>query len=188
VPRFNSQASWEFLVSASRNTLQSYELSRLGHAANLRKEIVALLDQWLEENAAALLARYLIDQRQHPAAVTGDAQVAETAVSQNGAAPDNFLAEPPAPPPVPVATPDLPFDLRLAFRIFRSLFAPAPVPAGVRRGGSCPSLIPGILALARCDSPAIPSGCAQVFLSPARRSSLLTAHLARITSRYLYMN
>ena len=62
----NTQPPWEFLLSASRNSLQSYELSRLGHAANLRKEIGALLDQWLEENACAMLARWLIEQRQRP--------------------------------------------------------------------------------------------------------------------------
>jgi hypothetical protein len=44
-------------LSASRNSLQSYELSRLAHVANLRKEIGALLDQWMEENACAMLAR-----------------------------------------------------------------------------------------------------------------------------------
>jgi hypothetical protein len=71
VPKFHTQASWEFLLSASRNTLQSYELSRLGHAANLHEEIAALLDQWLEENAAALLARYLIDQRRFPGCQNG---------------------------------------------------------------------------------------------------------------------
>lgn len=62
----NTQPPWEFLLSASRNSLQSYELSRLGHAANLRKEIGALLDQWLEENACAMLARWLIEQRERP--------------------------------------------------------------------------------------------------------------------------
>jgi len=55
---------WEFLLSASRNSLQSYELSRLGHAANLRKEIGQLLDSWLEENASAMLARWLMEQRE----------------------------------------------------------------------------------------------------------------------------
>src|SRR4029077_14482214 len=39
-----TQPPWEFLLSASRNSLQSYELSRLSHAANLRKEIMQLLD------------------------------------------------------------------------------------------------------------------------------------------------
>jgi hypothetical protein len=50
VTRYKTQPPWEFLLSASRNSLQSYELTRLSHAANLRKEINALLDQWLEEN------------------------------------------------------------------------------------------------------------------------------------------
>ena len=48
------QPPWEFLLSASKNSLQSYELSRLAHASNLRKEIVALVDQWMEETAAAM--------------------------------------------------------------------------------------------------------------------------------------
>jgi hypothetical protein len=60
------QPPWEFLLSASRNSLQRYELSRLAHAANLRKEIGALLDQWLGENACAMLARWLIEQRERP--------------------------------------------------------------------------------------------------------------------------
>jgi len=51
---YKTQPPWEFLLSASRNSLQSYELSRLSHAANLRKEITQLLDSWLEENTAAM--------------------------------------------------------------------------------------------------------------------------------------
>ena len=46
---YKTQPPCEFLLSASRNSLQSYELSRLSHAANLRKEITQLLDSWLEE-------------------------------------------------------------------------------------------------------------------------------------------
>jgi hypothetical protein len=65
---YKTQPPWEFLLSASRNSLQSYELSRLSHAANLRKEITQLLDSWLEENTAAMLARWLMEQREHPAA------------------------------------------------------------------------------------------------------------------------
>lgn len=93
MPKFHTQAPWEFLLSASRNTLQSYELSRLAHAANLKKEITALLDQWLQENTAANLARWLIEQRQR--AVTGPDDVpGEPASNANGAAAsDNFLAE-----------------------------------------------------------------------------------------------
>lgn len=55
---------WEYLRQASVRSLESFELARLSHAANLRKEIIALVDQWLEETANALLARWLLE---HPA-------------------------------------------------------------------------------------------------------------------------
>jgi len=67
VGTYKTQPPWEFLLSASRNSLQSYELSRLSHASNLRKEITQLLDSWLEENSAAMLARWLMEQRERPA-------------------------------------------------------------------------------------------------------------------------
>jgi hypothetical protein len=53
---------FEFLVKASKHSLASYELSRLNHASNLREEIADLLDAWLDEQAAALLARWLLDR------------------------------------------------------------------------------------------------------------------------------
>jgi hypothetical protein len=59
---YKTKPPWEFLLSASRNSLQSYELARLSHAANLRKEISVLLDQWLEENTMAMLARCLMQK------------------------------------------------------------------------------------------------------------------------------
>jgi hypothetical protein len=62
----STQPPWEFLLSASRNSLQSFELSRLAHASNLRKEITALIDQWMEESAAAMLARWLLEQQNAP--------------------------------------------------------------------------------------------------------------------------
>jgi hypothetical protein len=52
-----TQPPWEFLRSASRTSLQSYELSRLSHAANLRKEIAVLLDQWMEEKLGGHASR-----------------------------------------------------------------------------------------------------------------------------------
>jgi len=54
---------WTYLSSASAASLQSFELSRLNHAANLRREIGTLLDQWLEETTQAMLARWLLN---HP--------------------------------------------------------------------------------------------------------------------------
>jgi hypothetical protein len=94
VSKFRTQAPWEFLLTASRNTLQSYELSRLAHAANLKKEISSLLDQWLQENTAANLARWLIEQRQR--AVTGGDEMPAGEATSSGSGnsvSDNFLAE-----------------------------------------------------------------------------------------------
>jgi len=51
----------DYLRSASRSSLQSFELSRLNHAANLRREIGVLVDQWLENTAEAMLARWMLD-------------------------------------------------------------------------------------------------------------------------------
>ncbi len=52
---------WEYLRNASVRSLESYELARLSHAANLRKEIATLVDQWVDETATALLARWLLE-------------------------------------------------------------------------------------------------------------------------------
>src|SRR5258706_16331057 len=51
----------DYLRSASRTSLQSFELARLNHAANLRREIAVLIDQWLEETAEAMLARWMLE-------------------------------------------------------------------------------------------------------------------------------
>jgi hypothetical protein len=77
MPIQKTEPPWEFLLSASKNSLQSYELSRLSHAANLRKEIGQLLDSWLEENSAAMLARWLMEQREHPLRVQDAPQASE---------------------------------------------------------------------------------------------------------------
>jgi len=51
----------DYLQAASRASLQSFELTRLNHAANLRNEIEALIDQWIQESSEALLARWMLD-------------------------------------------------------------------------------------------------------------------------------
>jgi len=95
-----TQPPWEFLLSASKNSLQSYELTRLSHAANLRKEIGTLLNQYLEENASAMLARWLMEQRDKSVR-SSDAlhAAAEPRSTCRLSASDNFLAEPPPSPP-----------------------------------------------------------------------------------------
>ena len=95
---YRTQPPWEFLLTASRNTLQSYELSRLGHAANLRKEISSLLDQWLDENANAMVARWLIEQRERTvlsaeAQSASDQPASEPAAANGHSVSDNLLAD-----------------------------------------------------------------------------------------------
>src|SRR6266446_843719 len=100
--KYKTEPPWEFLLSASRNSLQSYELSRLSHAANLRKEIAQLLDSWLEENTAAMLARWLMEEREHSAPVhaAGDQRAAasEARGKTAHAVSDNFFADRPGAP------------------------------------------------------------------------------------------
>jgi len=111
VSAYKAQPPWEFLLSASRNSLQSYELSRLSHAANLRKEITQLLDSWLEENSAAMLARWLMQQRErpatrehsdlaaHPAGSDERTAAPETRRKGGPTASDNFFADAAGAPP-----------------------------------------------------------------------------------------
>ncbi len=96
---YKTQPPWEFLLSASRNSLQSYELSRLNHAANLRKEIGALLDLWMEENSAAMLARWLMEQRERPQQAQEDVTAAEHLPKHGHAVSDNFFADRPVTAP-----------------------------------------------------------------------------------------
>src|ERR1700730_2353022 len=60
----------DYLQAASRASLQSFELTRLNHAANLRQEITALIDEWIRETSEALLARWMLDHHKTPQAST----------------------------------------------------------------------------------------------------------------------
>lgn len=99
--RYKTQPPWTFLLSASRTSLQSYELTRLSHAANLRKEIATLLDQWLDESACAMLARWLMEQRERSAiSPPNDPSASDPQCSAHSVS-DNFFADQALPPPVP---------------------------------------------------------------------------------------
>jgi hypothetical protein len=60
-----SQPPSDSLLSATRNLLQSCELSRLNYTANVGKEIKQLLDTYIEESSNARLARLLIEQKEN---------------------------------------------------------------------------------------------------------------------------
>src|SRR5216684_5982633 len=99
VNHYKTQPPWEFLLSASRNSLQSFELSRLNHAANLRKEIGALLDQWLEESSAAMLARWLMEQRERPPQAQEAASAGAPSPESGHSVSDNVFADRTVTPP-----------------------------------------------------------------------------------------
>jgi hypothetical protein len=63
MPIRRSSPPWDYLHSASVPSLESYEMSRLNHAANLRREVSALIEQWIEDTAQALLARWVRQDR-----------------------------------------------------------------------------------------------------------------------------
>lgn len=50
-----------FLLDSSRTIVGEYELSRLNHAANLRKELRAVVEQIIDDTAEARFARWLLD-------------------------------------------------------------------------------------------------------------------------------
>ena len=76
MPGRRSCPPWDFLHDASLTSLQSYELSRLNHAANLRREIITLLDQWVDDATQAALARWVREDRALPRAAVAAIEAA----------------------------------------------------------------------------------------------------------------
>ena len=93
----STQPPWEFLLSASKNSLQSFELSRLSHAANIRKEIAALLDQWMDDHTNATLARLLLQERERSAREPDLRPNRESRSPATHSVSDNFLSDRTAP-------------------------------------------------------------------------------------------
>lgn len=53
----------EYLFSCSKESLESFELSRLNRAANLRKELRQVTDEWIQAEAEWRLARWVLEKR-----------------------------------------------------------------------------------------------------------------------------
>lgn len=53
------------LEECSTPTLESVELARLNRAADLRKEMQEVIDEWIEAESEARLARWLIENRRN---------------------------------------------------------------------------------------------------------------------------
>jgi hypothetical protein len=58
----------EYLVTCSQMSLESVELSRLNHASNLRKEFHQILEEWIDAEVDARLARSILDWKRQQCA------------------------------------------------------------------------------------------------------------------------
>ena len=63
VSQTKSGSVLEYLQNASPSMLQAFELSRLNHVSNMRKELRGLVDQMLSDMSEALLARTLLNHQ-----------------------------------------------------------------------------------------------------------------------------
>ncbi len=57
----------EYLATCSKIALESFELSRLNEASNLRKEVQQILQGWIDTEVDARLARWILDSKQSQA-------------------------------------------------------------------------------------------------------------------------
>jgi len=53
----------DYLTTSSKATLESFELSRLNRASNLRKELRQILEEWVDAEVDARMARCILDCR-----------------------------------------------------------------------------------------------------------------------------
>jgi len=61
----------DYLRECSNTSLRYFEMSKLEHVANLRRELAVLLDQMMEESALALFARWMLEGRAIPPQTSG---------------------------------------------------------------------------------------------------------------------
>lgn len=53
----------DYLACASEISLESFELARLNQIANLRKELREVMEEWIEAEVEARIARWVLDTR-----------------------------------------------------------------------------------------------------------------------------
>jgi len=52
----------EYLATCSRHSLEAFELARLNERANLRKQLIEVLDQWVEADVQSRVAGWILAQ------------------------------------------------------------------------------------------------------------------------------
>ncbi len=56
-------SSLQYLLACSEASLESFELSRLNRASNLRKELSQVAEEWVEAEVSSRLARLIVERR-----------------------------------------------------------------------------------------------------------------------------
>jgi hypothetical protein len=64
----DTRPALEYLVACSDMSLESFQISRMNQAANLRRQVRALVDQWIEAEVDAVLSRWMLEFRRTDAA------------------------------------------------------------------------------------------------------------------------
>jgi hypothetical protein len=59
----DTRPALEYLLACSNASLESFQFSRMSQAANLRRQVRALVDQWIEAEVDAILSRWLLEYR-----------------------------------------------------------------------------------------------------------------------------
>jgi hypothetical protein len=72
----------DYLRECSNTSLRYFEMSKLEHVANLRRELAVLLDEMMEESALALFARWMLERRSIPAGASRNGSDAKSAESR----------------------------------------------------------------------------------------------------------
>jgi hypothetical protein len=54
----------DFLLESSTRSLQDLELASLNRSANLARAVRSEIEQWIEQTAAAMVARWMIENRE----------------------------------------------------------------------------------------------------------------------------
>jgi len=74
----NGDPPVDYLCDCSDTSLRYFEMSKLEHVANLRRELTVLLDEMMQESALALLARWMIEKRALPGGGSRNGSVAKS--------------------------------------------------------------------------------------------------------------
>jgi hypothetical protein len=59
----DTESSLQYLLACSEASLESFELSRLNRASNLRKELSQVAEEWVEAEVSSRLARLIVERR-----------------------------------------------------------------------------------------------------------------------------